>query len=297
MMPIHKFILAAIGSTTYLQSIFLGQNVRITHAFDVPYPSYRFRDFSTLTSEEMEAAKALGYDEESWNHPGTAEIEYESWWMIENDYYDYDKDGNTDEPHPIQFDAATTLGFEEEGWDCWQNHYNSYPWEELTWYELDIYWGALGWTEDLWDNYYYYDEEELPASNEKYWDELSTEEKTAALHLCYTQKLWDDETLPFCEDSTTSVDCDWFGDDLDHERCLTSDRLSRKCRNTCGTCDDEFIDIDTESPTVFRVLTTYAPAYTMTSEPTVEPTSDPTVEPTSEPTADPTIFRPYIRRP
>ena len=93
-------------------------------AFDVEYPKLRFSEFSSLTAEQKVAAKTLGYDETSWNHPGTADVEYFSWWYLAIDYYDKDKDGEYYEPNTEFLDAAKTLGYVDtsykgEGEDLW----------------------------------------------------------------------------------------------------------------------------------------------------------------------------------
>ena len=62
----------------------------------------------------------------------------------------------------------------------------------------------------MWDN-----STGVPESYDKYWAELTTVEKTAALEVGYTQKLWDEEMLPFCTDSNVNLaECDWVAKDL-----------------------------------------------------------------------------------
>lgn len=88
------------------------------NAFDVePYPGFRFRDYTKLTSDEKLAAAELGYTAASWNQLGDAYAENLSWWYNTNmDYYDQDGDGDYYEPNPKFLSAATKLGFTEDVW-------------------------------------------------------------------------------------------------------------------------------------------------------------------------------------
>ena len=90
--------------------------------FDVePYPTFRFREYSELSSEQKTAATSLGYTKTSWNKPGTTDVEYLSWWYNVNmDYYDADKDGDYYEANPEFEIAAKILGFVgDEAEDVW----------------------------------------------------------------------------------------------------------------------------------------------------------------------------------
>ena len=63
-------------------------------------------------------------------------------------------------------------------------------WDELGWTDMtkaeQALWGALGWTEAAWN-----EEEKPPASEDKYWNQLSDEEKEACEKLGYTKDSWD----------------------------------------------------------------------------------------------------------
>ena len=111
------------------------------------------------------------------------------------------------------------------------SHYSSYWWSELAFYEIDLSYIELGWTQDMWDN-----STGVPESYDKYWAELTTVEKTAALEVGYTQKLWDEEMLPFCTDSNVNLaECDWVAEDL--SRCSEGNGAwFANCQNTCGNC-------------------------------------------------------------
>jgi len=63
-------------------------------------------------------------------------------------------------------------------------------WDEMGWTDMtkaeQALWGVLGWTEASWN-----EEEKPPASEDKYWNQLSDEEREAAEKLGYTKELWD----------------------------------------------------------------------------------------------------------
>ena len=58
-------------------------------------------------------------------------------------------------------------------------------WEDMSKAEQGL-WGALGWTEAAWN-----EEEKPPASEDKYWNQLSDEERKACEGLGYTKESWD----------------------------------------------------------------------------------------------------------
>jgi len=64
-------------------------------------------------------------------------------------------------------------------------------WDEMGWTDMtkaeQALWGVLGWTEDAWN-----EEAKPPASEDKYWNQLSEEERGACEKLGYTKKLWDE---------------------------------------------------------------------------------------------------------
>jgi len=227
------FVLAYIGILSLLTAHFVS-------SFDVePYPTFRFREYKELSPEQKNAASLLGYDERSWNQPGTADVEYVSWWYHVNmDYYDTDGDGDYYEPSTQFRNATETLGFvgDEAGdvWDCWMNHYSDYTWSYLEEYDIAQFYIDLGWTAESWNETI-----PVPASDSKYFDEFTDKEKTAALTVCYTQKLWDYEILPFCLDPINIVggtdECDWVSKDI--SRCnLGNGEFTDFCPNTCGSC-------------------------------------------------------------
>ena len=63
--------------------------------------------------------------------------------------------------------------------------WDAHGWEDMSKAEQDL-WGVLGWTEASWN-----EEEKPPASEDKYWNQLSDEEREAAAKLSYTKESWD----------------------------------------------------------------------------------------------------------
>ena len=63
-------------------------------------------------------------------------------------------------------------------------------WDEMGWTDMtkaeQALWGALGWSEEAWN-----EEAKPPASEDKYWNQLSDEERGAAEKLGYTKDSWD----------------------------------------------------------------------------------------------------------
>ncbi len=63
--------------------------------------------------------------------------------------------------------------------------WDEFGWSDMTKAEQDL-WGVLGWTEESWE-----EEAKAPASEDKYWKQLSDEEQEACKKLGYTKRLWD----------------------------------------------------------------------------------------------------------
>jgi hypothetical protein len=126
---------------------------------------------------------ALLDNETTWNFPDSAEIELLSLESI------------ADIPEDVAFKTpfqviTETLSIDEESWDCWLNHFWDYFWSELEAEDLTLYFEILGWTQETWDD----DSEDgpEPETEELFWDELSPDQKTAALYICYFPELWND---------------------------------------------------------------------------------------------------------
>lgn len=67
-------------------------------------------------NEIFDALEIMEYNESTWNVPGSAEIEEYAWLDMNITYRDV---------------AESTLGWEEDGWDCWVHHFESFAWSEL----------------------------------------------------------------------------------------------------------------------------------------------------------------------
>lgn len=64
--------------------------------------------------------------------------------------------------------------------------WNTFSWNELSAAEQKL-WGILGWSQSSWEN------DQSPASDNKYWNQLSKEEQAAASALGYTETSWNKE--------------------------------------------------------------------------------------------------------
>lgn len=137
-----------------------------------PYekPAKRYTPWQSLSSADQSTAQStLGYTPITWNVPNLAPVEQLGWWQ----FTDTQKSG------------AQSLGFSEDQWDCFINHFTSYTWAELDQFGHQSAYETLGWTEDSWDG-----SGESPESESKWWGQLTSSEKAAANQLCYFQDNW-----------------------------------------------------------------------------------------------------------
>jgi len=134
-------------------------------------PVKRYMDWLSLSATDREIAQVyLGYSKNTWNIPGSNEIE-------EEPYESLSEDGKA---------GAAFLGFSENIWDCHINHYYGYWWEQLEEQGLVQYLIALGWDESSWND------GPSPETDDLYWDDLTLDEQSAASGICYFKDLWDD---------------------------------------------------------------------------------------------------------
>lgn len=99
-------------------------------------------------------------------------------------------------------EAAETMGYNEDRWDCCLNHYTNYDYDELGkegYAHLEIAYTILGWHSDNWE-----DGQEPPLTEQKDWEDLIALEQTAADYLCYDENSWDGEPLPWSDDDVES---------------------------------------------------------------------------------------------
>lgn len=75
----------------------------------VLYPSFRFQPWSYLTPKEKALATIVGWEADSWGKPWSADV----------------TDLAFDDLPEETRQAAMELGFYQEQWDCWINHYVS----------------------------------------------------------------------------------------------------------------------------------------------------------------------------
>ena len=80
-------------------------------------PEARFVLWDNLTESQEKHAVTLGYNETTWNSPGTAEIELNF--------------TSFEDLTPGQKGAAKALGFDKFYWDCIIQHYSQYAWNDL----------------------------------------------------------------------------------------------------------------------------------------------------------------------
>lgn len=131
--------------------------------------------WSSLTETEKKVAELyLKYTQDSWDQPGTNELE-------DNSYDDLDSNGQA---------GAMSFGLSGEIWDCHINHYSGYYWADLEEGGLDQYYSVLGWNIDNWEN-----DGPVPDTEEAYWDELTPDQQAAASAICYSKDLWNGNAI------------------------------------------------------------------------------------------------------
>lgn len=154
----------------------LASVVRYVMAQPVPIPTYRFKVWNNLSTTISGHATTLNYSRSSWNKPGSNSIERLSYESIQ--------------ATPTRIAAVRGIGFDEDTWDCWVNHYDDYSWAELVSDGLHVHYQALGWTQSLWDG------NGSAATDNLDWNQLSSPQQAAARQVCYNRELWDEIELP-----------------------------------------------------------------------------------------------------
>ena len=148
------------------------------------YPVFRYRPWDSLADDvKSDAVLKLGYDETTWNTPGSAKIEMKS-------FVDLTKDQ--------QSIAVQTFDMAEDSWNCWQNHYSSsQSWDSLTTIHLRFYnvqsmYTKLGWDEYSWKNFKKTKPGVIPTTPnaDRKWNQLSHEEQESARRLCFVEQSW-----------------------------------------------------------------------------------------------------------
>ena len=137
---------------------------------EIPYPFYRFKLWGDLSPGTQRRAEALGYEETTWNLPGTAVVEGLPWDSLD----------------PTQQVQAVSFGFNEPVWDCYINHYRGFTWDQLVQMEVGGYYAVLGYTPSSWEN------GEVPATFDLDFSQLSASQRGAAIALCFDNaNIWD----------------------------------------------------------------------------------------------------------
>jgi hypothetical protein len=136
--------------------------------FLYPKVKLRYVEWEDLPEEIRAAANSsLLYTDALWDYPGSAGVEKKRWLEL------------TDE----QRADANTIGFYERTWDCFQNHYRAYEWDELDRDSQDALLG-LGWNNSTWVA------KDQPPPYDMDWDKLSENEQSDAAILCYFADTW-----------------------------------------------------------------------------------------------------------
>ena len=141
-------------------------DVALPDMSDIPtlYPYFRYVEWDDLPASQQGLALQAGWDDVSWNTPEKAAIENKPFSELDD---------------PV-VQALIEMGFYEEQYDCYINHYYGYTWEDLTLYGLAKYYEAFGWSEEV----YSVQDPVPPAAWEADWDTLTDAQKDAADHLC-----------------------------------------------------------------------------------------------------------------
>ena len=143
---------------------------------DIPCGDVRFTPWEDLsnTIKAVFLSLKLGYTERTWSNPGTAPIETLRWSEL-----------NTD-----QRLGASSARFDQETWDCYQNHYLKYSWSELAREGVQQYYSALGFDELNWSGNGKVDDVRGIVGDAS-WRELSSQQQSNLMELCFFETNWD----------------------------------------------------------------------------------------------------------
>ena len=156
-------------STSVIAAVAIGA-LAFEDEFPINKPDFRYQQFTKLDrAQQIAATDKLDYTAITWNALGLADVERKGWDYLTTD----------------QQIGATQLGFTKESWDCFIDHYSSAYWAELVANNKASQYMRLGWSQDSWEG-----DADHPASEGKWWDQLSDDEKKAANALCYFKMNW-----------------------------------------------------------------------------------------------------------
>ena len=170
-----------------------------TTQLTIPIPYFRYIQWSKLNDDTRILATLLGYTPETWDMPGRAAIEHQSFDMIRTTTASHKMDHQSSK----QIVFLQALGFGKPSWDCFITHYRPYDWEQLEEYGVQSYYETLGWTEPLWNSSRHSNDGNssnntyttVPRTEGLLWNELNVSERIAAESLCYLEPIWNQVTL------------------------------------------------------------------------------------------------------
>jgi hypothetical protein len=140
------------------------------------FPFYRYVLWNDLTDALRMSAVGLNYTQATWELPLANDIESSPWYSLEE----------------IDKSNAAAIGYDENVWDCYQNHYFNYQWIELKAIGVAQYYEAFGWDEDSWNGI-----TAEPSGWVESWADLTDDLQDAARELCFFRsEVWDGGT-PF----------------------------------------------------------------------------------------------------
>jgi hypothetical protein len=124
---------------------------------------------TNLDATQQQMTMALNYTSVTWQQTGGNPVEHNGFSYLSAQ----------------QQQAATALGYPGDCWNCKVSKYEGLYWDEMG-EGIKQAWGVLGWNKSNWEEGGAY-----PASESKYWNQLTQAEKDAASTVCYTQMSWD----------------------------------------------------------------------------------------------------------
>jgi len=145
-----------------------------SHEDTFPYakPAFRFGPFQDLDIESQTIAEErLGYTVTTWNVFSLAPIEKKRWASLSQN----------------EREGAVLLGYTEDTWDCFINHYKDYTWDDLAASGVQTFYQGLGWTQSFWEGTGF----GVPTAESKWWGQLNDDEKRFANALCFFEDNWD----------------------------------------------------------------------------------------------------------
>lgn len=165
------------------------------------WPEDRYYPWSSLWDDEQEFLQDIGFTENTWDNPGTSEVELKAWSDL----------------HSSQRHRLIEWGFYESQWDCFMNHFEGYEWDELVLEGVVDDMMTLGYTEETWSS------GQDPPSYKYDWADLTDSQRDAAWNICYFEMTWNDVPLPEWDSSVRSGggsyddDDDYSSDDDDDD--------------------------------------------------------------------------------